>query len=172
MGYYMGDYYGRGSYYRGDPGFFSFLGGIARKAVGLIPGVGPAISTAIEAVAPRGGTVVRPGGVSAMRTAGRAVGTMVAKHPVLSAAGGAAVLAGAGAGIERMAAGPGIHKGMHLNKHGKLVRNRHMRVTNPKALRRAIRRAHGFAKMARKCISFTSAHPPKGRMYFKHRKRK
>ena len=47
MGYYMGDFY-RG--YRGDPGFFSFLGGLAKKAVGFIPGVGPAISAGISAV--------------------------------------------------------------------------------------------------------------------------
>src|SRR2546430_11283101 len=47
MGYYMGDFY-RG--YRGDPGFFSFLGGLAKKAVGFIPGVGPIAKTAIDVV--------------------------------------------------------------------------------------------------------------------------
>src|SRR5712692_3967881 len=42
MGYYMA---GRGDFYRsrgrGDPGFFSFLGGLAKTAVGFIPGAGP-----------------------------------------------------------------------------------------------------------------------------------
>src|SRR5207245_11279649 len=47
MGYYRGDHY-RGDYYRGDPGFFSFIGKALRGAVSLIPGVGPAIGTALE----------------------------------------------------------------------------------------------------------------------------
>jgi len=40
-----------------------------------------------------------------------------------------------------------------------MVRNRHMRVTNPKALRRAIRRTHGFARLAMKTIHLV--HPKK-----------
>lgn len=37
MPYYnAGDYYGRGDYYQGDPGIFSFLGGLAKKAIGVI----------------------------------------------------------------------------------------------------------------------------------------
>jgi hypothetical protein len=58
-----------------------------------------------------------------------------------------------------------IKKGPHA---GKLTKNRHMHVTNPRALRRAIRRARGFEKLARKVLGFTSPHKPKGRPYFKH----
>jgi hypothetical protein len=47
-------------------------------------------------------------------------------------------------------------KGHHLSKkHGHCVRNRRMRVTNVKALRRALRRAHGFEKIARRVCRIT-----------------
>ena len=46
-------------------------------------------------------------------------------------------------------------------------RHRRLDVTNVKALRRAIRRAKGFEKLARKVISFTSPGKAKGRGHFK-----
>src|SRR5256885_16515336 len=55
--YYQGDYY-QGDYYQGDPGFFSFLGGLAKKPVGLIPGVGPIASAMIPS---GGGKLVKMG---------------------------------------------------------------------------------------------------------------
>jgi hypothetical protein len=89
-------------------------------------------------------------------------GAMIAKHPVLSAAGAAAVLAGT-AGVHTMGGiGAMAHgeRGMHWSKKaGRMVKNRHMRVTNPRALRRAIRRAHGFARLAMKTIHLV--HPKK-----------
>jgi hypothetical protein len=66
-------------------------------------------------------------------------------------------------------------RGMHIEKRGKragqLIPNRRMNITNPKALRRAIRRAHGFEKMARRVLGFTTPHKPKGRMYFRPKRR-
>lgn len=60
MGYYRGDHY-RGDYYRGDPGFFSFIGKALKGAVGLIPGIGPVISTAMTVrSALKGGGVPLP----------------------------------------------------------------------------------------------------------------
>jgi hypothetical protein len=84
----------------------------------------------------------------------------IVKHPVLSAAGGAAAIGAAGMMGGRASVGmPGMH-GMHISrKTGKMVRNRHMRVTNPKALKRALRRAHGFAKLAMRTIHLV--HPKK-----------
>jgi hypothetical protein len=176
MGYYMGDYYslrGGSSFYRGDP-FWGFLGRLAKGAITAITGFGhSAAPKALPEVAGRAQTIGRMAG-----SAVGAVGSMIARHPVISAAGAAAVMGvGAGAGISHMGMVPAGHKGYHMSKPHKgvaphLVRNRRMRVTNPHALRRAIRRAHGFARMARKCIAFTSPRPPKGRMYFKHRKAK
>jgi hypothetical protein len=175
MGYYMGDYYsmrGGSSFYRGDP----FWGTLGRWA---ISGIGALLhhKTPTGAIVPAAGRAETIG-----RNVGSAVGavkSMIVRHPVLSAAGAAAVMGvGAGAGVSHMGPiGGAAHKGYHMSKPHKgvaphLVRNRRMRVTNPHALRRAIRRAHGFARMARKCIAFTSPRPPKGRMYFKHRKAK
>jgi len=159
MGYYMGDFY-RG--YRGDPGFFSFLGGLAKKAVGFIPGVGPVASGAIGAitkVASRAPAIVKRGGA------------MVAAHPVLSAAGAAGVAAGAGMAMHargsKAAAGMGTH-GVTISGR----RRRHMNVCNPKALRRAVRRTHGFAKLAMKTIHLV--HPKKHATFggFKKRRKK
>jgi hypothetical protein len=161
MGYYMGDYYnlrGGSSYYRGDP-FWGFLGRLAKTAVGAITGFGG--SSMVKATPGRAETIGRMAGSAVGR-----VGTMVARHPVLSAAGAAAVL-GAGAGVEHMMAGggaacpKGFHpcKSRHGCKQGLCVRNRHMRVTNPRALRRSIRRATGFAKLAMRTIHLV--HPKK-----------
>jgi len=169
MGYYMGDFY-RG--YRGDPGFFSFLGGLAKKAVGFIPGVGPAISAGISAVSglSKSSSIIQRAAPIVAR-----VGTAVAKHPVLSAAGaaGAAVTAaGAAHMIHRgSSAGAGMAAPLHA---GRMLggRRKRMNVCNPKALRRAIRRTHGFAKLAMKTIHLV--HPKKHVTFggFKKRRKK
>jgi len=155
VGYYMGDYY------RGDPGFFSVLGGIAKKALGFIPGVGPILSGAADAL---GGIVKRPvplppsaaaAGAAILTSKSsmvRKAGQFVLKHPVLSGAGAAGVIGAAGAG-----AGAALQA--HLAKGGRGGHRRRMRVTNPKALRRAIRRTTGFAKLAMKTIHIV--HPKK-----------
>ena len=64
--------------------------------------------------------------------------------------------------IPHFACGPGMH---HAKVHGhhllasKCVRNRHMNVTNPKALRRSIRRLYGAEKMYARLLRVT--HPQK-----------
>jgi hypothetical protein len=172
--YYRGDYY-RGDYYRGDPGFFSFLGGLAKGALGSIPVVGPALSHIVGGIGSRAAAPSAAGAASAIVKAvpGKIINTVTA-HPVLTAAGGAG-LAGlaAGAGAKALMT-PGVaRRGFHISKKsGRLVRNRRMRVTNPKALRRAIRRATGFARMARRVLHFTSPKAPRGRAIFKARRRK
>lgn len=171
MPYYgsgKGDYY-RGDYYRGDPGFFSFLGGLARSAVGAIPVVGPALSKII----PAGGAAATAGMAARMGAGVRTAGAMIAKHPVLSAAGAAGVAA-MGAGVATHALAPGVAtKGFHVSrKTGKVVRNRHMRVTNPKALRRSLRRVSGFARMARRVLHFTHPRAARGAPRFKFPKRR
>lgn len=172
MPYYgmKGDYY-RGDYYRGDPGFFSFLGGLAKSAVGLIPGVGPVLSKII----PGGAGSAAGAGMGAIvrATAGKAV-TTVAKHPVLSAAGAAGITAMGGAAVGHALAAPGAAgKGFHVSrKTGHVVRNRHMRVTNPKALRRSLRRVAGFARIARRVLHFTHPRVARGRAHFRFPKRR
>ena len=93
MSYYAGDFY------RGDPGFFSFLGGLAKKAVGFIPGVGPAISGAIDVVGKRSTSQIVKEGAAGIIQRGKGI---VLKHPVLSAAGAAgAITAGGVLGTKR-----------------------------------------------------------------------
>src|SRR5205807_6438904 len=145
MGYYMGDFY-RG--YRGDPGFFSFLGGLAKKAVGFIPGVGPAISAGIGAIGSlkKGSAMVK---AVAAPLVTRGVGA-ISRHPVLSAAGAAgAVMTGAGA-MHMMHRGSSAAAGMAAPMGGHTVGGRRQRTNgcNPEALRRAVRRTHRFANIA------------------------
>src|SRR5437879_13664083 len=96
MGYYQGDFY-RGT--RGDPGFFSFLGGLAKSAVGLIPGVGPGLSAILKstpkAVAPAAAGLASAGGLSMVKRGTEAVSSAIIKHPVLSPAAPAACLGAA-----------------------------------------------------------------------------
>src|SRR2546430_11979955 len=152
MSYYQGDYgfsqLRRAGVYRGDPGFFSFLGNLAKSAVSLIPGVGPIASKAIEAVSGAAAHAT-PGIIARSVETGRGAiikaGSTIAKHPVLTAAGAAGAIgaAGIGAGLEHRLLGGGRKR-------------KRMNVYNPRALRRALRRAHGFAKMARRIIRVPS----------------
>lgn len=175
MSYYMGDFY------RGDPGIGSFLGGIFKKAVSFIPGVGPIASTVMDAVMPGGAKTVAArapvaaGAITAAagniaskgRAVVRSVGGTIMKHPVLSAAGAAGALGAAG-----------VATGMHMGKASARAaaglgrKHRRMNSCNPRALRRAARRLHSFAKHYRKAVGFVSPHPKKGRMYFKARRKK
>jgi hypothetical protein len=110
------------------------------------------------------------------------VGGAIVKHPVLSAAGAAGAIGIAGtAAVESMMGAVVAPKGYHMSKpkSGRcpssphLVRNRRMNVANGRALSRAVRRLHHFARKYRKVVGFVSPRKPKGRMYFrkKHAKR-
>src|SRR5260370_41851412 len=138
-------------YYAGDPGFFSIVKSIAGPALGMIPGVGGIAGKLLSKV-PTGvrGGMARFGGA-------------IIKHPVLSAAGAAGALAIGGAG----AAGRSGMLGRPAGKHPS-ARHLHalamglrrarprMNVTNVHALRRALRRTHGFANIAMRGIHITT----------------
>jgi len=133
MGYYApqrGDYYGRG-----DPGFLSDVWkgvkNVGKAALGYIAG-GGAVGQGVRAV----GTAFGPGAPAF--PGGAIVG------PPLPAMGKACAPAGA--------CPPGCH--LAKDGSGKCVRNRSMNITNPKALRRAIRRVQGFEKIAKRTINF------------------
>jgi len=55
----------------------------------------------------------------------------------------------------------------YIPKGSVCVTNRRLNVANPRALRRSIRRAQGFAKLARRVMTFVNAKAPKGRAKFK-----
>jgi len=175
MSYYMGDYYPRG-----DPGIGSFFLGLAKKAVGFIPGVGPLAS----AIMPGGAKTAAAGGIKgAMVRAGGTMVSAIKQHPVMTAAGGAALVGmGAGAAAERMVQ-PGAmvagHKGRVLKHCGMVLKSgkigkchRRMNPFNPRAARRAGRRIHSLVRHYKKYVGFVSAKKPKGRPYFKARRRK
>jgi hypothetical protein len=103
---------------------------------------------------------------------------MIIKHPVLSAAGAAGALGALGtAGVEHMMGPGGAPRGYHHCKskhgckHGQWVKNRHMNPCNPRALRRAVRRATRFTHLAMKTIHLV--HPKKKGRFggFKKRRR-
>lgn len=158
--------YYRGDYYRGDPGFFSFLGGLAKKAVGFIPGVGPALSAGIDTLTAKKAStaIVKATETGALKRIGAGAKQVIAKHPVLTAAGAAGAIG--------VAAGAG---GATLARHmrgGGGRRHKRMNPCNVRALRRAIRRAHGFEKIARRVMRFTSPHKKKKFAGFKHARKR
>ena len=168
MSYYRGDYY-RGDYYRGDPGFLSFLGGAMKAVGGFIPGVGGIVSgigSMIESkAAPKAISAIEKVGAPGIVKSGlKKVGTIIQKHPVLTGAGAAGV-----AGVALGAAGSAVARRIGA-RGGKT--HRRMRVTNPKALRRAIRRAKGFAHLAKQVLAFTERKPHRGRAVFKLARKK
>jgi hypothetical protein len=183
MSYYQGDFY-RGDYYAGDPGLFGFLGkafkAVAGTAAGFIPGVGPGVQKLLgggaKVAAAAGGMTGTHGMTSAASSMLRRGVAAVKGHPVLSAAGAAGAL-GAGTALMRgghpAAAAGAAMRGYHISKKtGALVRNRRMNVCNPRALRRSLRRAHGFAKLAMRTIHIV--HPKKKGRFggFKVRRRR
>jgi len=89
------------------------------------------------------------------------------KHPVLTAAGAAGGI-GAAAGV---AAGKiSKHGAITVGADGRIRRHRRMNVCNPRALRKAIRRTHGFAKLAMRTIHLV--HPKKKVRFGGFRKKK
>ncbi len=155
--------------YGAQGGFFSAVGRFLGRAAGHI-----VTSPITHAVASLGGPV------------GRVVST-VSQHPITSAVAGAGAAAAATAlvtgghrgqmqvpvmpGGARLGGGMslttpggfGIHlHGYHMGKGkhaGQMVKNRRMNVCNQRALRRALRRAHGFQKVAMRTIHLL--HPRK-----------
>jgi hypothetical protein len=122
--------------------------------------------------------MIKAGGTAIIKR----VGGAIVKHPVLSAAGaaGAIGIAGTAAAEHLMMAGGGVApKGYHMSKpkggrcpsSPHLVRNRRMNVANGRALSRAVRRLHHFARKYRKVVGFVSPKRPKGRMYFRKKKK-
>lgn len=176
--------YGRGDYYRGDYYRGDFLG--IGKAIKKIGGVALKV---VGAIAPG------PVGMIA-RGLTQAPGTRVPFFPPEpSIANPFAMGMGGGGGVQGPVGTmtsqgflPGCQlKGTRPNRSGYYkqvvkgnptqvvyipkgsvcVKSRRLNVANPRALRKAIRRAQGFSKLARRVMTFVSAKAPKGRGKFK-----
>ena len=186
MPYYRGDYY-RGDYYRGDPGVLGFLG----KAVGAVArAVTPGwVQTAVGAASSiAGGLLARPSVVPSANpsfslSAGPGPGTSLAVPSQLRG-GGTVAMGSTMVGVSpRGTFGMKTVRGTHPNRSSyytsqgyvaagtKLVPNRTMNVGNARALKRALRRAHGFAHLARSVMSFQLTGKKTGRGHFKAKRR-
>lgn len=161
----MGDYKTYG--YAGDPGWLSSIWGVVKKVApavigGLVGGPAGAIIGGAagggggqKKMTPKlpgivGGAVSFPGGTSiGMGYQPGQPGVMVpGQGPLPPFAPGGVGQAGRGGSL--------MPSGYHYAKDGsgRLVRNRRMNVANPRALRRAMRRAQGFEKLAKRAINF------------------
>ncbi len=195
MSYYRGDYY-RGDYYRGDPGLFGsigkFVGGALKTVGGIaskIPGVGGIVGTAASIA---GGLLSSATGGAAPQTistpAALPMLSMTAALPALPPGPGTMITGpkGQAVGISplgTLGVSPAARGVGHLNKHGyytkagyvapysKVVPSRHMNVGNARALKRALRRAHGFARLARHVMSYEITGKHHSRGHFKARRR-
>lgn len=139
--YLRGDYM-RG--YRGDPGIFGFLGKaikgaagiVSRAGIPIVSGIAGTVAGAISSRTSPRGTITLPGGGPRMQ-----LGPMqVTRVPGIRGA------------AQRLI--PGGATGYQVDPATGIVRRkyRRMNVTNPKALRRAIRRQAGFVKLARRAL--------------------
>lgn len=135
--------YYRGDYYQGAyyQGF-PFLGAALKVGAGLVKKIAPKLVGKIGAAA--GKVLGRAGGVIRSPVGGAVTGTV---------------------------AGTVIASKISGGRDATMGRRRRMNVANPRALRRAIRRAHGFAKLARKVLTFPISKPPRGRPLFKKARR-
>jgi len=183
MAYYAGGYYA-GGYYAG--GFLGnlFRGGakivggaiggfLAKGPIGAVVGAAASVPSAVSGNI-KAETLAAGGTETALTP------DLIAKHNAAVARGSTA---GPLPQIPVMAPGmaigaPGMLRGYRLNKstyitrgggtsrwpmavqlhpkHTELVKGRRMNVANPRALRRALRRAQGFAKLARRFIVVTT----------------
>src|SRR6266705_564031 len=199
MPYYnAGDYYGRGDYYQAG-GLFSFigkglhaLGGLVRKALPFVPGIGPVLSTALDvrnALQARG-VPLPPAetGLGLIGPGGSALAPLVqglAGPPMIAppAPGGIITTSPMGTPVSPAGIAMQVARMRHTHpnkstyvtrgggtshwpqqlivhpKHTELVPSRRMNVANPRTLRRALRRAAGFVKHARRAhVKLASFH--------------
>lgn len=98
--------------------------------------------------APKPGTNLLPMGGGGMMIPMQMMGGVVARMPRLHPNKSTYVTRGGG--TSHWPVGISVHV-----KGTELVKVRRMNVANPRALRRALRRAHGFAKLARRYITVT-----------------
>lgn len=194
MPYYTGDYYqgdcnyAGGDYYRaGDPFLGGLIGAVAKigapllgKAVKAVVGLGrkkvatvvrqalPAVTGFLagrESVGPE--SRILPGPIPGQVPEFDApIGTMLppSMGGFVQACGIKGTRPNKSSYYKRV---PGTLQGVLIPKGSVCVKTRRMNIANGRALRRAVRRAQGFAKMARRVMTFVSAKAPKGRAKFK-----
>jgi hypothetical protein len=187
--YYRGDYY-RGDYYRGD-GILSavgkFVGGVAKGVVSLLPGPAGAVLRGVTGVG-RGsvalGPTAGPAGIPGLGYLPPPGGSLpISQYPVGPQQPVGTMLPGGfvqqcgikgtrpnKSGYYRQAVKGNPESAVYIPKGSVCVKTRRLNVANVRALRKAIRRATGFAKLSRRVLSFVQAKAPKGRPRFKRKR--
>jgi len=148
MGYYRGDYY-RGDYYRGDP----FIGGLIARGVGMVAGA--LGRKAVTRTAAAAGAVAA--GVPVVQTVARQL-------PAAPAGASGPPIRLGPIGIDPRSALPGGQPFVTMG----VRKRRRMNVLNPRALKRALRRAEGFEKIAKRTVNALHTGPKR----FKSTKRR
>lgn len=142
---------------KGDPGFLSFFGKAIKGVGSVLGGVLPGGGLISKATSLGGSALEKAGASKAGKIVSKGI-TLAKGHPVMTAAGAAATVGAVGAGVGAMHA-PAPAGGMRLKgMRGLGRRRRHMRVTNVRALHRALRRAEGFERLAKRVLHITSPH--------------
>lgn len=136
MPYYRGDFYGGGTYRRGDP----FIGALVAGAVKGIAGgaIGRAVGRAGAWIGKKAGSKTAQDVMAQLP----GVGVGIAAAPILT----------------KMAPGnfpalPAMPGELTLPWGGQRKKYRKMNPLNPRALKRALRRAEGFEKFAKKTVN-------------------
>jgi len=187
---YRGDYY-QGDYYRGDPGLFSFIGKAARGLAGIVTaGASERLLNALPVF-----KATRPPAPGPMRTlvgslpGGSGPGSLVQYDgqpfgPTLPGGGG-------GSQVPML---PGHHRALHWNRETYVTRgggtsrwpqqllvhpkgteavpSRRMNVGNARALRHALHRVAGFARLAQRVMHFAKPGHGRGRFKIGRRRRR
>jgi hypothetical protein len=194
--YGRGDYY-QGDYYRGDPGLLGFLGTIGKSVLGAVRGIaggpGGIVAGALAGLvkprkAPPGTSLATIPDIAppTFQQPSTYQGQMqIQTGGLVNYMGGGATMGGGGQ--VPMVQGPDGKlcqlKGYHVNKgrywtkagvvepHSKCVKNRRMNVLNARALRRGLRRAYGFKKIAMRTLHLLSPTKPKRFGGFKKKRR-
>ena len=161
----MGDYKTYG--YAGDPGWLGALWkGVKKFVLPVVGGMigGPVGAVLGSAAGGGGGTKMSlptiPGNVGGAISfpGGTSIGLGFGPNVMIPGQGRLPPFTATGPGV-LPAGGRGgqlVPSGYHFAKDGsgRVVRNRRMNVANPRALRRAMRRASGFEKLAKRAINF------------------
>lgn len=200
MGYYRGDYYA-GDYYQGDPfslggilsGGLKAIGGLGIPGVSTLANVAgsilggstpkpvtPSITPILPPTFPQGGGFTGIQFNTPLGGASIGTGVVPPSYPTNPQVGSVTPVTLPGGGVALV---PCQAKGTHLNKstyyrNGQriakgtvCVKNRSMNVANGRALRRAIRRAEAFKKVAIRTVRFLNPTKPKRFGGFKTKRR-
>lgn len=171
-------YYAAGGYYSpwaaGDNYAAGSIGSFFKKAVrtvgrALIPSPIRAVTDLFQGAGPGGGVTIQPGQRIPVPAASPGGPTMEIGVSPLGTIG---IAGEQPRGYHRNASDYFLKDGTFIPKGSRWVKNRHMQPTNFRALKKGLRRAHGFAHLTKSVMSYeiTGRHRT-GRPHFRRKRR-